>query len=117
MGMGGSVIVEIVKAYLKSIARFVSARWISPRDTPETDQECAVMEIDLDLTPDALNFLGAFLLLLAKYDPRVNTDHKVFEYLGQQSQKRKNAEVTFLISLKRRETAARGKSQTDNSQV
>jgi len=113
MGMGGKVIVEIVKAYLKSIARFVSARWVSPRDTNENDQECAVMEIDLDLTPDALNFLGAFLLLLAKYDNRVNTDHPVFQYLGEQSQNRKNAEVTFLISLKQRKKAARGKSQTD----
>ena len=112
-GMGGTVLKEVFKAYLKSIARFMGARWISPRDTREDDPDVAVMEVDLDLTPDALNFLGAFLLLLARHDPRVNTDHPVFQYLGQRAEKREDAEVTFLISLKRRETAADGKKPTD----
>lgn len=104
--MGKTVLIEMAKAYLKSIARLVGARWISPRRTPESDQDCAVMEIDVDLTPDALNFLGLFLLLLAKHDNRVNTDHPVFQYLGQQAQKRQDAEVTFKVSIKRRKTEA-----------
>lgn len=99
--VSGAIIREVINSYIKKVVHFIGARWISPRDT-DTDANCAVMEIDVDLTPDALNFLGAFLLLLAKHDPRVNTDHPVFQYLGQQAQKRENAEVTFLISLKRR---------------
>lgn len=98
---GGAILKEVVKAYIKKIVHFMGARWISPRET-DADRDCAVMEIEVDLTPDALNFLGAFLLLLAKHDNRVNTDHPVFQYLGEQAQKRENAEVTFLISLKQR---------------
>lgn len=112
MAVGGTVIKELAKAYLKSIARFIGARWISPRDTQD-DPECAVMEVDLDLTPDALNFLGAFILLLARHDKRVNTDHPVFQYLGEQSQNREDAEVTFMVSLKRRNPAAGEKAETD----
>ncbi|KKN15025.1 hypothetical protein LCGC14_0990270 [marine sediment metagenome] len=103
---------EVVKAYLKTIIRFVGARWISPRDTKD-DPECAVMEVELDLTPDALNFLGAFIMLLARYDPRVNTDHPVFQYLGERAEERENAEVTFLISLKERKPAEAEKNATD----
>lgn len=101
LNAGGAIIKEVVKAYLKKIFLFIGARWISPREA-DADRDCAVMEIDVDLTPDALNFTGAFLLLLAKHDQRVNTDHPVFQYLGQQAQKRENAEVTVLISLKQR---------------
>lgn len=103
--MGKHVLKEMAKAYLKSIAKFIGARWISPRET-DADRDCAVMEIEVDLTPDALNFLGVFLLLLAKHDNRVNTDHPVFQYLGQQAQEGQDAEVTFLISLKRRKAQA-----------
>jgi hypothetical protein len=102
-----TVIKEVAKAYLKSIVRFIGARWISPRDSHE-DSECAVTEVDLDLTPDALNYLGAFLLLLRKHDPRVNTDHPVFQYLGRQAENREDAAVTFTISVRRRKTAADG---------
>lgn len=98
---------EIAKGYLKSIARFIAARWIDPRDSQE-DSECAVTEVDLDLSPDALNYLGAFLLLLRKHDPRVNTDHPVFQYLGEQAEGRKDAEVTFTISVRRRKTSPDG---------
>jgi len=111
--MGKAVLKEMAKAYLKSIARFIGARWISPRKTPETDQDCAVMEIDVDLTPDALNFLGVFLLLLAKHDKRVNTDHPVFQYLGQQAEKRQDAEVTFKVSIKRRKVKPDEKPAND----
>jgi len=107
---------EIAKGYLKSIARFVGARWIDPRDSQQ-DSECAVTEVDLDLTPDALNYLGAFLLLLKRHDPRVNTDHPVFQYLGEQAEARQDAAVTFTISVRRRKTAADQNRATDLKQV
>lgn len=103
--MGRAVWKELAKAYLKSIARFVGARWVSPRESHD-DPECAVMEIDLDLTPDALNFLGAFIMLLARHDPRVNTDHPVFQYLGTKAENREDASVTFNVSLKERKAPA-----------
>ncbi len=96
---------EMAKAYFKTIARFIGGRWISPRDSQD-DPECAVVDVDLDLTPDAINYLGAFLLLLRKHDPRVNTDHPVFQYLGQQAEKREDAEVTFTIGVKLRKAQA-----------
>lgn len=105
--MMNQIFKEIAKGYLKSIVRFIGARWISPRDSQEAS-ECVVTEVDLDLTPDALNYLGAFLLLLRKYDQRVNTDHPVFQYLGQQAEKREDAAVTVTISVKRRKTAVGG---------
>ena len=82
-----NLIKGFLKEYLKTIVHFVRARWISPRDSQD-DPDCAVVEFDLDLTPDALNYLGAFLLLLRKHDPRVNTDHPVFQYLGEQAEKK-----------------------------
>lgn len=107
---------QIAMAYLKTVARFIGMRWIDPRESQQ-DSEYAVTEVDLDLTPDALNYLGAFLLLLKRWDQRVNTDHPVFQYLGEQAEARKDAEVTFSISVKRRKKAADRKNATDVRQV
>lgn len=103
----------VIVAYLKPIVKFIGARWLSPRHS-ENAPECAVMEIDLDLSPDGLNFLGAFLTGLSKFDSRVNTDHPVFMYLGKQAEMRQDSEIRFTVFLQRRPVTAAGKeSQTD----
>ncbi len=92
---------EMLKSYLKSIAVFVAGRWVSPRDSRE-DPDCAVAEIDADLSPTALNFIGIWVALLKKFDDRINTDHPIFMYLGETAEKGLSARVTFTISLRRR---------------
>jgi len=91
----------MLKNYLKSIAVFVAGRWVSPRDSRE-DPDCAVVEIDADLSPTALNFIGIWVALLKKFDDRINTDHPIFMYLGETAEKGLSARVTFTISLRRR---------------
>jgi hypothetical protein len=93
---------EMFKAYLKSLVAFVGGRWVSPRDSQD-DPECAVVEIDVDLGADALNYIGVWIALLKQFDPRVNTDHPVFRHLGESAERRQSAPVTFTISLRRRE--------------
>ena len=101
MGKGKNLLWEMLKVYLKSIGTILGARWVSPRDSIE-DPECAVMEVDLDLMPAALNHIGAFLLLLQRFDRRVNTDHPIFRYLGEAAENGEAGIVTITLSLKRR---------------
>lgn len=97
----GKFMKDVFKAYLKSIAAFVGGRWVSPRDSQD-DPHCAVVEIDADLSPAALNFIGIWVALLKQFDQRVNTDHPIFQYLGETAEKGLSARVTFTISLRRR---------------
>jgi len=92
---------QMFKTYIKSIAVFVAGRWVSPRDSRE-DPDCAVVEVDADLSPTALKFIGLWVALLKKFDNRINTDHPIFMYLGETAEKGLSARVTFTISLRRR---------------
>lgn len=101
MARGFNFMKEMFKSYLKSIVAFVGGRWVSPRDSRD-DPECAVVEIDVDLSPAALNLIGIWIALLKRFDERVNTDHPIFVYLGETAEKGLSARVTFTISLRRR---------------
>ncbi len=95
-----SVVWTMVKGFLASKLVLVALRWLSPRET-QTDPECAVVEIDLELGVETVNYAGAFTLILQKLDQRVNTDHPIFMYAGECAEKGVPAKVTATISLRR----------------
>jgi len=98
----GSLIWEVIKAYLASRVAFVGFRWLNPRESQD-DPDCAMGAVDLELGPDLVNYAGAFTLVLQRLDRRVNTDHPIFVYLGKCAERGESAAVTVTISVRRRE--------------
>lgn len=81
-----------------------AARWIAPSKSPE-DADCAVMEFDLELSPETVEMMGIVTAILRKFDPRVDTDHPVFRYLGQQQVAGQPSEITLTLAIKPTEGA------------
>jgi len=96
---------NMAKGALQSLIHIRAFRWLSPRDTKEA-AECAIGEVDVDLAPGMMNYLGAFLGVLQKMDPRVNNDHPIFQYIGKTAYHAQNPQLTVTISIKRREAKA-----------
>lgn len=95
----GNLMWNMIKVYLASLVRLVAFRWLSPRQSQD-DPHCAVGEVDLELGPNLVNYAGAFTLVLQKLDPRVNTDHPIFVYLGEAAERGTVAAVTVTISVR-----------------
>lgn len=85
---------------LYKLRKFVkSARWLRPSESSE-DQDCAVMEFDLEFSPDAVKMTGFVTFILRLLDSRVDTDHPLFHYLGQQQEKNEASKLTMTVLVR-----------------
>ena len=89
------------KERLEEFVIYRSARWLSPR-TSQDDPNCAMIEVDIDLKPEPLDELASIVVVLKQFLPNLNTDHPLFVYLGDQSQKGESAAVTLKLSVRPR---------------
>lgn len=86
-------------AKILSYLNFIkAARWMQPSGSPE-EGECAVMEFDVELTASTVASIGIVTAILRRMDPRVDTDHPVFQYMGRQHVEGQPSRLTFTISM------------------
>lgn len=82
-------------------------RWLIPSES-KCGPDCAVLAFDLDVPPGAVAGVGFMTAWLRSFGAEVDTDHPIFEYLGNQQEAYKPSEITVTVSIKRREAADNG---------
>lgn len=92
----------IVGKILQSLAFIKGARWLPPSES-KADADCAVMEFDIELGAERVAFMGTVTMVLRYFMPRLDTDHPIFQYLGDQQVKGEPSRVTATLSIKRTE--------------
>ena len=84
-----------------SILKFIKGvRWLLPSESDE-DEDCAVLQLDVTIEPAAISFLGLALTALRMFDGNVDTDHPIFQYLGEQQVKGEDADLNVTLCIGR----------------
>lgn len=92
----------IIGKILQSLGFIKGARWLPPSESRE-DADCAVMQFDVELNADIVAKMGIVTMVLRYFMPRLDTDHPVFKYLGDQHVKGQPSRITATLSIKRTE--------------
>ena len=78
-----------------------AVRWRRPGESQ--GESCVLMDLDVDVPPDAARFLGITLAILQRLDGSVDAGHPIFRWMGDQQQSGKDSQLTVSISIRRRE--------------
>lgn len=90
----------LIAKVLEFLSFIKGARWRRPSESPD-GEECAVMEFDVELDAKKVATMGIVTSVLRRFDPRVDTDHPIFRYLGERQVQGKPSYITLTLSVKR----------------
>lgn len=88
--------IKKIMEYLNFIKNF---RWVRPSES-KGDPRCAIMEFDVELKPEIVKWVSLVIAVLRLWDPRVDTDHPVFAYLGKQKNSKQISRLTLTVSIR-----------------
>lgn len=80
---------------------FKRVHWRLPSES-QGDPDCIIADLDVDLPPEWIAYIGVGAMVMQMLDPRTNTDHPVFKYMGEQQEKGKPAELSVTFSISKR---------------
>jgi len=87
---------------------FKRVHWRLPSDSMGA-AECIIADIDLDLPPEWIVYIGVAATVMRMLDTNTDTDHPVFAYMGQQQEKGESARLSVTLSISIRENAGGAK--------
>ncbi len=91
---------NLIAKVMEFLSFIKAARWRRPSESPEYG-ECAVIEFDIELDASKVAMMGIVTSILRRFDPRVDTDHPIFRYLGERQVQGKPSYVTLTLSIQR----------------
>jgi len=94
----------IVAKVMEFLSFIRAARWRRPSESPEA-ADCAVIEFDMELDAAKVAMMGIVTSVLRRFDPRVDTDHPIFRYLGERQVQGKPSYITLTLTIRRTEDA------------
>lgn len=86
---------------------FKRVHWRLPSDSLGAP-ECIIADVDLDLPPEWIAYVGVGATVMRMLDPNTDTDHPVFAYMGEQQEKGEPARLSVTLSISRRESGGGG---------
>lgn len=92
----------IIAKVLSFLSFIRAARWRRPSESQQ-DRDCAVMEFDLELQANTVAMMGIVTAVLRRFDPRVDTNHPIFLYMGKQQEANKPSYITLTLTIRRTE--------------
>lgn len=84
---------------------FKRVHWRLPSESP-AEAGCIIADVDLDLPPEWVTYIGVGAMVMQMMDSRTDTDHPIFKYMGEQQEKGLPAELSVTFTISRRRAAA-----------